>query len=107
MKDFTDQRRITALHSIAKRATFLQKADDNELRAGEAVWWCERLDSFPRISNYYGVFIGFLNHCPDAKNPLIIERLKEFSLIDSPDESEFIKGQQETIRSQALSLLNP
>ena len=107
MNDFCNQYRIMALHSMAKRAEFLEISSDSEIKAGEAVWWCEQIDAFPKTSSYYQIFIGFLNRCPDAKNPIIIERLKEFARLENSSDNEFDKGQQETIRNQAISLLNP
>jgi hypothetical protein len=106
LKDFSHEQRTMAFRYIAKRASFLETTNDDELKKGATDWWYQQVDSYPKISSYYDLFIGFLDNCPDPKIPIIVEQLKELSLLDNMDDDDFCKGQQEIIRKKAILLLN-
>ena len=75
------------LRLMAKRAAFLAVANDDEIRANEISWWCDRIDMTPKDSGALYHLRGLLENCPQKNHPEIIWRLKELSTNQIVDES--------------------
>lgn len=106
LQKFYSDQKIKTLRDISERAYFLETTDESELEKGSSLWWCQKLDSYPRTNGYYHLFFSFLDTCPDPSNPAVIEHLKELSILNNMDDDSYNKEQQEIIRQKARALLH-
>jgi hypothetical protein len=91
---------------MAQRAAFLISVDDERLESGEAIWWCQKVDAFPKSKDYYGVLLDLLDFCPDSEQGDVVERLKEFSSLDAVEQNSYDAEQLADIRKKAKELLS-
>jgi len=78
---------VPGLRLMARRASFLATATDDEIRNNEVSWWCDQMDMTPKDESQLYQLSGFIMECPDLTHPEVQKRLTLLSTHPGVDET--------------------